>query len=83
MSSSGQKSEVTHTWASYKMIRALSSGAFGRVLHMTQIDNNKEVVIKRVQYVNDEEKKLGDDEVKMLKLAQSKHIVKYLESFID
>ncbi|KAA6353847.1 MAG: putative cAMP-dependent protein kinase type 3, partial [Streblomastix strix] len=65
------------------MIRALSSGAFGRVLHMTQIDNNKEVVIKRVQYVNDEEKKLGDDEVKMLKLAQSKHIVKYLESFID
>ncbi|KAA6379532.1 MAG: putative protein serine/threonine kinase [Streblomastix strix] len=83
MSSSGQTSEVKHTWASYKMIRALSSGAFGRVLHMTQIDNNKEVVIKRVQYLSDEEKKLGDDEVKMLKLAQSKHIVKYLESFID
>ncbi|KAA6386885.1 MAG: putative protein serine/threonine kinase, partial [Streblomastix strix] len=63
--------------------KPLSSGAFGRVLHMTQIDNNKEVVIKRVQYLSDEEKKLGDDEVKMLKLAQSKHIVKYLESFID
>ncbi|KAA6396721.1 MAG: putative CBL-interacting serine/threonine-protein kinase 9, partial [Streblomastix strix] len=42
---------------------------------------NKEVVIKRVQYLSDEEKKLGDDEIKMLKLAQSKHIVKYLESF--
>ncbi|KAA6394418.1 MAG: putative protein serine/threonine kinase, partial [Streblomastix strix] len=64
-----------------KLIKPLSSGAFGRVLHMTQIDNNKEVVIKRVQYLSDEEKKLADDEVKMLKLAQSKHIVKYLESF--
>ncbi|KAA6388346.1 MAG: hypothetical protein EZS28_016124, partial [Streblomastix strix] len=48
MSSSGQKSEVKHTWTSYKLIKPLSSGAFGRVLHMTQIDNNKEVVIKRV-----------------------------------
>ncbi|KAA6395998.1 MAG: hypothetical protein EZS28_008476, partial [Streblomastix strix] len=64
MSSSSQRSEVKHTWASYKLIKPLSSGAFGRVLHMTQIDNNKEVVIKRVQYLSDEEKKIGDDEVK-------------------
>ncbi|KAA6390273.1 MAG: putative cAMP-dependent protein kinase type 3, partial [Streblomastix strix] len=83
MSSSSQKPGAKHTWGDYKLIKPLSSGAFGRVLHMTQIDNNKEVVIKRVQYLSDEEKKLGDDEIKMLKLAQSKHIVKYLESFID
>ncbi|KAA6359692.1 MAG: hypothetical protein EZS28_044781, partial [Streblomastix strix] len=75
MSSSSQKPGAKHTCGDYKLIKPLSSGAFGRVLHMTQIDNNKEVVIKRVQYLSDEEKKLGDDEVKMLKLAQSKHIV--------
>jgi serine/threonine protein kinase len=40
-------------------------------------------VIKHVQYLSDEEKKIGDDEVKMLIKAQSKHIVKYMESFID
>ncbi|KAA6397357.1 MAG: putative protein serine/threonine kinase [Streblomastix strix] len=81
MSSIGQKPAVKHNWGDYKLIRALSSGAFGRLLHMTQIDNNKEVVIKRIQYVSDEEKKVADDEVKMLIKAQSKHIVKYLESF--
>ncbi|KAA6377269.1 MAG: putative protein serine/threonine kinase [Streblomastix strix] len=81
MSSSGQKPAAKHTWADYELIKPLSSGAFGRVLHMTQIDNNKQVVIKRVQYLSDEEKKLADEEVKMLKLAQSKHIVKYIESF--
>ncbi|KAA6385528.1 MAG: putative Serine/threonine-protein kinase Nek3 [Streblomastix strix] len=79
----GQRPSATHKWSDYELIRSLTSGAFGRVIQMKQKDNNKQVIIKRIQYINPEEKKTADDEIAMLKLAQSKHIVQFLESFID
>ncbi|KAA6365014.1 MAG: hypothetical protein EZS28_039461 [Streblomastix strix] len=72
-----------HTIADFEVICALSSGAFGRIIQMRQNDNNKIVVVKRIQYINKEEKQIADEEVKMLQKVQSKHIVKYLESFVD
>ncbi|KAA6393472.1 MAG: putative serine/threonine-protein kinase Nek1, partial [Streblomastix strix] len=73
---------ATHTWSDYELIHALASGAFGRVLCMKQKDNNKQVVIKRVPYVADEEKMSAKNEVKKLIQAQSNHVVQFLEAFI-
>jgi serine/threonine protein kinase len=41
------------------------------------------VIIKRLQYLSVDEKKIADDEIAMLKKVQSKHIIRFIESFID
>ncbi|KAA6372614.1 MAG: putative serine/threonine-protein kinase Nek3, partial [Streblomastix strix] len=71
-----------HKYEDFQIIRELSRGAFGRVL-VVRLKESPEIVLvmKRVPYFNDKDRKAADEEVSMLKLAGSKYTVNYVESF--
>ncbi|KAA6364380.1 MAG: putative CAMK family protein kinase, partial [Streblomastix strix] len=65
-----------------QVIKELSRGAFGRIIVMNmKSDPDTIVVMKRVPYVESKDKQIADEEVKKLKLAQSKYTVLFIESF--
>ncbi|KAA6378671.1 MAG: hypothetical protein EZS28_025802 [Streblomastix strix] len=48
---------------------------------MKHKDTNNPVIFKRIHYTTDEEKTIVDAEVAIMKHAQSRHIMKFIESF--
>ncbi|KAA6358498.1 MAG: putative Serine/threonine-protein kinase Nek3, partial [Streblomastix strix] len=65
------------------IVTELSSGAFGRIILASLRATQELFIIKRVPYVNPDKKKQADDEVALLKLAQSKYTVRLIEQFVD
>ncbi|KAA6375497.1 MAG: hypothetical protein EZS28_028977 [Streblomastix strix] len=72
-----------HTLSDFEVLDEIAGGAFGRILLVKLISTGELFVMKRISYVGAAKKKMADDEVAMLKLVQSMHIVKYIESFVD
>ncbi|KAA6380386.1 MAG: putative aurora kinase [Streblomastix strix] len=70
-----------HKYEDFQVIRALKSGAFGRVLLVKLKGTNKQFIMKKVQYINEEEKQVADEEVKQLRSSQSKYTVILYEVF--
>ncbi|KAA6383670.1 MAG: putative serine/threonine-protein kinase Nek3, partial [Streblomastix strix] len=65
----------------FQVFRTLRSGAFGRVVPVKHKGTNELFIMKRVQNFNEEEKKVAFEEVKQLKLAQSKNVVQLIDAF--
>ncbi|KAA6336500.1 MAG: hypothetical protein EZS28_052872 [Streblomastix strix] len=72
-----------HIIRDYEAFSPFDNDILGNVIQLRQKDTNKQVVIKKFLYISSEKKKIVDDEIAMLILTQSNHIVKFLESFID
>ncbi|KAA6388971.1 MAG: hypothetical protein EZS28_015504 [Streblomastix strix] len=62
-------------------INELASGSYGRILLMQLKTTDILRIIKRLPYTTDERKKVADEEIAMLHLAESKYTVKLIESF--
>ncbi|KAA6399609.1 MAG: putative nek protein kinase [Streblomastix strix] len=76
----GKQSNKKHVYTDYKIIRELSSGgAFGRIF-VVNLDEDQ-FIMKKVPYGTPEQKKMADQEVKQMKLAQSNYTVQFFESF--
>ncbi|KAA6377588.1 MAG: putative serine threonine-protein kinase nek2 [Streblomastix strix] len=74
MSSALELQQNTHKYEDYEVLDELSNGTFGRVLKVKLKDiPGKPKVMKRVRYLKEKDKKIADEEVKMLKLAGSKY----------
>ncbi|KAA6389913.1 MAG: putative serine threonine-protein kinase nek2 [Streblomastix strix] len=65
-----------------ELIDEVSSGAFGRTF-LTKLKGTEiKRVIKKIPYLTEDQKKNADQEIEMLNLAQSDHIVRLIETFI-
>ena len=65
----------------YKELFEIGSGAFGRVIKALDKERNKIIAIKIITKRNEETKKAVEHEVIMMKAAESKNVVKLLDSF--
>ncbi|KAA6383802.1 MAG: putative serine/threonine-protein kinase Nek3, partial [Streblomastix strix] len=65
----------------FDVIKSLDGGAFGRVVHVKLKGTDKQFIIKLIQYINLKEKQVAFEEVKQLKLAQSKNVVQLIDVF--
>ncbi|KAA6371754.1 MAG: putative serine/threonine-protein kinase Nek5, partial [Streblomastix strix] len=70
-----------HTWDDYEQIEELSSGAFGQIYLMNLIGTEIKCVIKKVGYTTEEQKKIADQEIEMLRRAESPYTVRLIETF--
>ncbi|KAA6356404.1 MAG: hypothetical protein EZS28_048069 [Streblomastix strix] len=59
------KGQKQHVWSDFEYIKELSSGAFGCVLQMRLKESGDVVIIKRLPYVNPEQKRMADEEVEI------------------
>ncbi|KAA6370293.1 MAG: putative Serine/threonine-protein kinase Nek1, partial [Streblomastix strix] len=70
-----------YKYEDFKIIKSLKTGAFGRI-YIVELKSTKELfIMKRLSYISEEEKKMADEEIKMLKLAQSKYTVHLIAGF--
>ncbi|KAA6399346.1 MAG: putative protein kinase, cAMP-dependent, catalytic chain [Streblomastix strix] len=65
----------------FELIRELSSGAFGRVIVVKYKFADIIIAIKRVPYKSSDKIKLADQEISMLKKAQSRYTVRFIGKF--
>ncbi|KAA6399034.1 MAG: putative protein kinase, cAMP-dependent, catalytic chain, partial [Streblomastix strix] len=65
----------------FELIRELSSGAFGRVIVVKFKFADIIIAIKRVPYKHPVKIQLADQEIKMLKIAQSRYTVRLFGTF--
>ncbi|KAA6391762.1 MAG: putative NEK/NEK2 protein kinase, partial [Streblomastix strix] len=70
-----------YKYEDFKIIKSLQTGAFGRILLVELKSTKEQFIMKRLQYISDDEKKIADEEIKMLKLAQSKYTVQLIAGF--
>ncbi|KAA6375354.1 MAG: putative aurora kinase, partial [Streblomastix strix] len=71
-----------HTWDDYEFIYQLPSGAFGNIYLMKLKGTQIKHIIKLLPYATEKQKKNADQEIEMLNLAQSDHIVRLIETFL-
>ncbi|KAA6371111.1 MAG: putative aurora kinase, partial [Streblomastix strix] len=64
-----------YKYEDFEIIRALTSGAFGRVYVVKHKITSKLYILKRVPYLSNQEKKIANEEVNQLRLAQNKYTV--------
>ncbi|KAA6400921.1 MAG: putative serine/threonine-protein kinase Nek3 [Streblomastix strix] len=70
-----------YKYEDFNIIKSLKTGAFGRI-YIVELKSTKELfIMKRLSYLSEEEMKIADEEIKMLKLAQSKYTVQLIEIF--
>ncbi|KAA6356448.1 MAG: hypothetical protein EZS28_048025, partial [Streblomastix strix] len=69
------------TWTDYDFVDELSTGAFGRIYVMKHLPSNQLEVIKILSYKKEDEIKIADEEISMLKLAKSGYTVGLIETF--
>ncbi|KAA6389835.1 MAG: putative NEK/NEK2 protein kinase, partial [Streblomastix strix] len=70
-----------YKYEDFNILKSLKTGAFGQI-YIVELKNTKELfIMKRLPYLSDEEKKMADEEVKMLKLAQSQYTVQLITGF--
>ncbi|KAA6390277.1 MAG: putative NEK/NEK2 protein kinase, partial [Streblomastix strix] len=70
-----------YQYENFNIIESLQTGAFGRI-YMVELKNTKEqFIMKRLSYISEKEKKMADEEIAMLKLAQSKYTVQLIDCF--
>ncbi|KAA6377516.1 MAG: putative FKBP-type peptidyl-prolyl cis-trans isomerase, partial [Streblomastix strix] len=65
----------------YEIIKLQFSEAFGRTLLMKLKGTQIKHIIKRLPYFDKDEKKIADQQIKILNQAQSAHIVRLIETF--
>ncbi|KAA6374453.1 MAG: hypothetical protein EZS28_030021 [Streblomastix strix] len=73
---------IEYNYQDFEVINALKGGAFGRILLVRHKKSGLLFIMKRVQYVNANEKAVADEEINHLRFAQSKYTVKLIGTFI-
>ncbi|KAA6358618.1 MAG: putative serine/threonine-protein kinase Nek6 [Streblomastix strix] len=70
-----------YKYEDFNIIESLQTGAFGRI-YMVELKSTKELfIMKRLSYISEKEKKMADEEIAMLKLAQSRYTVQLIDCF--
>ncbi|KAA6377956.1 MAG: putative CAMK family protein kinase, partial [Streblomastix strix] len=84
-SSTESQSDESHirAFTDYDVLEELHGGTFGRIFHVKHRETSQYFAIKKLPYTEEDDKKRADDEVELLKQAQSKYTVKFEESFVD
>ncbi|KAA6396727.1 MAG: putative NEK/NEK2 protein kinase, partial [Streblomastix strix] len=72
----------TYKYEDFKIIDSLKTGAFGRIYLVEHKTNKEQFIMKRLSYVSEKEKKMADEEIEMLKLAQSRYTVELITGFL-
>ncbi|KAA6370067.1 MAG: putative serine/threonine-protein kinase Nek6, partial [Streblomastix strix] len=73
---------IEYKYEDFEVINSLKGGAFGQILLVQHKKSGLQFIIKRVQYVNANEKAVADEEINHLRFAQSKYTVKLFGTFI-
>ncbi|KAA6370909.1 MAG: putative serine threonine-protein kinase nek2 [Streblomastix strix] len=78
-----RRSDLKLTMDSFDNIREIPHGSFGRILIANQKPEYNTVAIKVLPYNTDKDKRVADQEIQLLKAAQSRFIVRFYDQFTD
>ncbi|KAA6392654.1 MAG: putative NEK protein kinase [Streblomastix strix] len=73
----------TQNYDNYTFIKKLSGGTMGRTSLVCYQPTGKKYVMKRVDYLDEKDKKIVDEEIELMKKFSSKYIVQLLCAFVE
>ncbi|KAA6384853.1 MAG: hypothetical protein EZS28_019616, partial [Streblomastix strix] len=66
-----------------EVLHEISSGLNQRLFNVSLKENNKHFDLRRIAYLNEEQKKQAQDEVNTLKMTSSEYTRGFVEAFVD
>ncbi|KAA6381525.1 MAG: hypothetical protein EZS28_022950, partial [Streblomastix strix] len=82
MGNKQSKLSGTPKYEDFIIIKELSRGSYGRVLQVSlKLMPEKEIVMKRLPFLEKQDKKAANEEVSVLKKVQSQYTVRFVEAF--